>query len=106
MLSIYIRNVPLADDEKMVSFYFTFLYTNISITDMLNIKNYGNKGYQFPRKLAVIQKEKFLDLFNLVLKNTWYTINFQFYQKTDCIGMRQPACSTTAETCMCTQNKT
>lgn len=63
---------------------------------MLNIKNYGNKVYQFPRKLVVIQKEKFLDLFNWVLENTWYTINFQFYQKSD--DVRQPASSNTAET--------
>ena len=36
-LSNYIRNVPIEDDEIMVSFDITSLYTNIPITDTLNI---------------------------------------------------------------------
>ena len=35
--SNYIRNVPIEDDEIMVSFDITSLYTNIPIIDMLNI---------------------------------------------------------------------
>ena len=46
--SNYIRNVPIEDDEIMVSFDVTSLYTNIPIIDMLNIiKDYVNNGDQF-----------------------------------------------------------
>ena len=37
MFSHYIRNVPIEDDEIMVSFDVTYLYTNIPIIDTLNI---------------------------------------------------------------------
>ena len=40
-VSNYIRNISMEDDEIMVSFDITSLYTNIRIIDMLNlIKNY------------------------------------------------------------------
>ena len=46
--SNYIRNVPIEDDEIMVSFDFASLYTNIPITDALNIiKDYVNNDDQF-----------------------------------------------------------
>ena len=37
MFSNYIRNVPIEDDEIMVAFDITSLYTNIPIIDTLNI---------------------------------------------------------------------
>ena len=81
----------------MVSFDVTSLYTNIPITDTLNIiKDYVHSDDQFVRKTAIPQ-DKFLDLVNLVLTTTWYTFNSQFYQQTDGIAMGGPASSTTAE---------
>ena len=48
--SNYIRNVPIKDDEIMVSFDVISLYTNIPITDTLNIiKDYVNNDDQFTR---------------------------------------------------------
>ena len=48
-----IRNVPI-EDEIMVSFDVTSLYTNIPIIDMLNIiKDYVNNDDQFTRKTAI-----------------------------------------------------
>ena len=62
----YIRNVPIEDDEIMVSFDVTSLYTNILIIYTLNIiKDYVNNDDQFTRKTA-IPRDKFLDLVNLV----------------------------------------
>ena len=76
--SNYIRYVPIEDDEIMVSFDVTSLYTNIPITDTLNIiKDYVNNDDQFTRK-TVIPQDKFLDLVHLVLTTTWYTFNYQF----------------------------
>ena len=98
--SNYIRNVSIEDDEIMVSFDVTSLYTNIPIIDTLNIiKDYVNNDDQFTRKTAIPQ-DKFLDLVHLVLTTTWYTFNSQFYQQTDGVTMGGPASSTTAEICM------
>ena len=95
--SNYIRNVPIEDDEIMVSFDVTSLYTNIPIIDTLNIiKDYFNNDDQFTRKTAIPQ-DKLLDLVHLVLTTTWYTFNSQFYQQTDSLVMGGPASSTIAE---------
>ena len=95
--SNYIRNVLIEDDESMVSFDVTSLYTKIPIIDMLNIiEDYAHSDDQFTRKTAIPQ-DKFLDLVNLVLTTTWYTFEFQFYQQTDGAAMGGPASSTTAE---------
>ena len=85
--SNYIRNVPIEDDEIMVSFDVTSLYTNIPIIDTLNIiKDYVNSDDQFIRKTAIPQ-DKFLDLVHLVLTTTWYPFNSQFYQQTDGVAI-------------------
>ena len=69
--SNYITNVPIEDDEIMVSSDVASLYTNIPIIDTLNIiKDYVNNDDQFTRKTAIPQ-DKFLDLVHLVLTTTW-----------------------------------
>ena len=88
----YIRNIPIEDDEIMVSFEVTSLYTNIRIIDTLNIiKDYVNNDEKSTRKTA-IPHNKFLDLVNQVLAATCYSFNSQIYQQTDGV-----ASSTTAE---------
>ena len=95
--SNYTRNVPIEDDEIMVSFDVTSLYTNIPIIDALNIiKGYVNNDDQFTRKTAIPQ-DKFLDLVHLILTTTWCTFNSQFCQQTGGVAMGSPASSTTAE---------
>ena len=95
--SNYIRNVPVEDDEIIVSLDVSSLYTNIPIIYTLNkIKNYVNNDDQFTRKTAILQ-DKFLDLVHLVLTTTWYTFKSQFYQETDGVAMGGPASSTTTE---------
>ena len=91
-LSKCIKNIPIEDDEIMVSFDVTSLYTNITMVDSLNIiKDYVNKDDQFARKRALI------NLVNLVLTTKWYTFNSQFYQQSDSVAMGRPASSTTVE---------
>ena len=52
--SNFIRNAPIEDDEIMVSFDVTSLYTNIPTIDALNIiKDYVNNDDQFTRKMAI-----------------------------------------------------
>ena len=95
--SNYIRNVPIEDDEIMVSFGVTSLYTNIPIVDTLNIiEDYVNNDAQFTRKTAIPQ-DKFLDLVYLALTTFWYTFSSQFSQQTDGMAMGGPGSSTTSE---------
>ena len=65
MFSNYLRNVPIEDEEIIVSSDVTSLYTNIPIIDILNIiKDYVNNDNQFTRKTAIPQG-KFLDLVHM-----------------------------------------
>ena len=66
----YIRSVPIEDEEIMVLFDVTALYTNIPIIDMTYIIKDSVNNDQFTRKTAITQ-DKFLELVNLVLKTTW-----------------------------------
>ena len=95
--SNYIRNVLIEDDEIMVSFDVTSLYTNIPITDTLNIiKDYVHSDDQFARKTAIPQ-DKFLDLVNLVLTTTWYTsLILSFINKLTALQWEAQHLSTTA----------
>ena len=59
--SNYISNVPIEDDEIMVSFYVTFFYTNIPIIDTLKlIKDYVNNDDQFTRKWLYLKTSFFI----------------------------------------------
>ena len=57
--SNYIGNVPIEDDEIMVSFDVTSLYMNVPIIDTLNIiKDYVNNHDQFTRKTTIPQDSR------------------------------------------------
>ena len=64
----YIRNIPIKDDQIMVSFDLTSLYKKIPIIDTLNIiEENSNNADQLTRETAT-PHNKFLDLVNLVLR--------------------------------------
>lgn len=76
--SNYMENVPIEDNNIMVSFHAISLYTNIPKDDASNIfENSLNKDDQISRRTTIPQ-DKFLDRVNLVLINTCYTFNFCF----------------------------
>ena len=64
---------PLRDDEVIVFFNFTSLFTNIPIID---VNNYD----QFTKKTAIPQ-DNLLDLVNLVLTTIWCTFGSKFCQQ-------------------------
>ena len=104
--SNYIKNVPIEDDEIIVSFEVISLYTSIPIIDMLNlIKDFVNNDDQFTRKTATPQ-DKFFDLVNLNLTTTWLTFNCQFYQQTDGVAIGGLGSSTRAEIYIQTHEQT
>ena len=76
----------------MISFDITSLHAISAIFHTL--KDYVNNDDQFTLETAIPQ-DKFLDLIDLVLTNTWQTFDSQFYQQTDGVAMRRPATSTT-----------
>ena len=54
IFSSYIRNVPIEDDEIMVLFGVTYLYTNIPVVDTLKIiKDFVNNDNEFIRKMDI-----------------------------------------------------
>ena len=63
--SNYIGNVPIKDDEIVVSYNVTSLCTNIPRIDTLNIiKDYVNNDDQFTRKTAIPQDKFSPSCFN------------------------------------------
>ena len=65
--SNWIKNLPIENEEIMVSIDVTCWHLNISIADTLNlIKDYVNDDNQFTRKTAIPQ-HKFHDLCNVFL---------------------------------------
>ena len=70
--------MSLEDDEIMTSFEVNYLYTNVPITDTLNIiKNYVNNDDPFTGKKAIQVSCSSLSGFNKQLVH-----NSQFYQQT------------------------
>ena len=67
--------------------------------------DYVNSNDQITRKTAIPQ-DKFLDLINLALTNTWYNFTSQFYQQTESVVMGIPTSSTTAEMYVQSHNQT
>ncbi|XP_057308994.1 uncharacterized protein LOC130647229 [Hydractinia symbiolongicarpus] len=93
--SEYTREIKIADDECMISFDVTPLYTNVPIKDTLNIiKDLIENDAAFGEKIPV---PDFLCLVELVLTKTWYLFNKNFYTQTDGVAMGGPASSVVAE---------
>lgn len=95
--SEYIRNIRIEDDEVMVSFDVTSLYTNVPISDTLNIiNNLINADQQFSTKTKIPPVD-FMQLVESVLTKTWFSYNNKIYTQTDGVAMGGPASSVVAE---------
>ena len=78
--SNYIRIVAIKDEEIMLLFNRTYLYTNIPVTNTSNIfKDYLNNNDIFTRKTTLKTQNtpwyKFLDLVKMILTTIWYIFN-------------------------------
>ena len=70
LFSKYIRYVTTKNDKILISFNVRSLYTNIPISDTLNImKHYVSNNHEFIRK-AFIPQDKHIDLVVLTLTIT------------------------------------
>ncbi|XP_057298389.1 uncharacterized protein LOC130629264 [Hydractinia symbiolongicarpus] len=92
--SEYIREIKIADNECMVSFDVTSLYTSVPIKDTLNIIIENDVAFGEKTKIPV---PDFLRLVELLLTKTWYLFNKNFYTQTDRVAMGGLASSVVAE---------
>ena len=95
--SQYIRNLTIEEDECMVSFDVVSLYTNVPISDtldiirelLLNDDEYENKTH--------IPIDKLMSLIEIVLTKTWYLFDGKYFSQTDGVAMGGPTSSVVAE---------
>ena len=67
--------------------------------------DYVNSNDPLTRKTAIPQ-DKFLDLTNVVLTNTWYIFTSQFYQQTESVALGGQTSSTASEMYMHSNEQT
>ena len=95
--SKYIRDLNIEDDECMVSFDVVSLYTNVPISDTLNVIRellLDDDRYEDKTSIPV---EKLMSLIEIVLTKTWYLFDGSFFSQTDGVAMGGPTSSVVAE---------
>ena len=92
-----IRNIEIEEDECMISFDVTSIYTSVPINNtLIIIKDLLKNDPDFNKKTS-IPIEEFLKLVTLVLTKTWYLFDGKFFTQTDGVVMGGPASSIVAE---------
>ena len=95
--SEYIRNITIDDNEVLVSFDVTSLYTNVPIKDTLAIiRDLLGNDKDLDKKTKIPLKT-LLEITELLLTRTWFTFNGKIYSQTDGVAMGGPASSVVAE---------
>ena len=85
--SKYIRNESVADDEMMVSFDVTSLYTNVPIKDTLIIVKDLLVNDPDLQTKTNIPAEDLLEITELLLTKTCFQFNGKFLKQTDGVAM-------------------
>ena len=97
VFSEYVRTLTVDDDETLVSFDVTSLYTNVPINDTLTIiKEHLDNDGDLQTKTK-IPKEELLEIIRFLLTETWFKFNNNFYTQTDGVAMGGPTSSVVAE---------
>ena len=95
--SEYVRDQSIEDDEMLVSFDVTSLYTNVPIKDTLEIiKNLLENDADLQLKTK-IPSTNLLNIAEFLLTKTWFLFNGEFYSQTDGVAMGGPTSSVVAE---------
>ena len=95
--SKFICNIAIEDDEEMVSFDVTSLYTNKRINDSIWIIKEHLKNHASFNKRTYLSAAHIVDLRELLLSKTNFTFENSFYTQTDWVGMGTPTYSIVAE---------
>ena len=95
--SEYVRQLTIEDDEQLISFDVTSLYTNVPIEDTLVvIKDLLENDPSLKDRTSIPAKD-LLELTRLVLTKTSFLFNGIIYKQTDGVAMGGPASSVVAE---------
>lgn len=95
--SEYIRQQTVDEDEIMVSFDVTSLYTNVPIKDTLLILKDLLNNDQDLKSRTNIPPEDVLEITEFLLTKTWFKFNNNFLSQTDGVAMGGPTSSVIAE---------
>ena len=95
--SEFIRDIEIEDDEMMISFDVTSLYTNVPIKDSLKIISDLLRKDKDLSKKTPIPVDKLIELIEFDLTTTWFKFNGKFVSQTDGVAMGKPASSVVAE---------
>ena len=97
VFSEYIRTIKVEDDEILVSFDVTSLYTNVPIKDTLEIiKGLLENDADLQAKTPIPPTE-LLEIVEFLLTKTWFKFNGKFLTQKDGVAMGGPASSVVAE---------
>ena len=106
VFSEYVRTLHINDDEVMVSFDVTSLYTNVPIRDTLTvIEDLLNKDSKYEQKTK-IPRADLLELIEFLLTKTWFIFNGECFTQLDGVAMGGPASSVIADIYMQHYDKT
>ena len=105
VFSEYVRTMMIDEDEVLVSFDVTSLYTNVPIAKALEIiKDLLFKDGNVKDKTS-IPVDDFSDIVNFLLTKTWFLYNGKFYKQTDGVAMGGPASLVVVEIFMQSHDK-
>ena len=105
VFSQYVRTLMVEEDEVLVSFDVTSLYTNVPITATLEIIKDSLLNDHNLKAKTDIPIDDFSDIVNFLLTKTWFQYNGKFYKQTDGVAMGGPASSVVAEIFMQSHDK-
>ena len=87
MFSEYVRTLTVEEDEVLVSFDVTSLYTNVPIKDtLLMIKGLLENDADLQAKTKIPSKD-ILNITEFLLIRTWYKYKEKYFQQTDGVAM-------------------
>ena len=105
VFSEYVRSLTVEDDEVLVSFDVTSLYTNVPIKEtLLIIKSLLENDADLQAKTKIPFKD-LLNITEFLLTKTWFKYNGEFYKQTDGVAMGGPTSSVVAELYMQNHDK-
>ena len=97
IFSDYVRKLKVKDDEILVSFDVTSLYTNVPVKETLVIiKTLMENDADLQNKTNIPPKD-LLDITEFLLTKTWFLFDGTFFKQTDRVAMGGPASSVVAD---------
>ena len=91
-----IEDIRIVEDEELVSFDVTALYTSLPISRTLSVVAELLEDEETPCVATSLSSEQLVGLLELCLRSTYFSFRGQFYQLTDGVAMGSPVSSVIA----------